>query len=279
MIKVAGGRPGTAPEVEYAAYDSFVYNLLAARAELLSDVASTGGVTAVGFSGEILSIAQIDVQLHEVDTAQLQIKTAVWDPKSHPDVAQLLFTQALLAEEVGELAAAAKSWDEYAAEYADPQVHIFSPSTMCWAAPTYERTLQRAKADAALAAPTMTVGISTYLDCYRFKGDVADLRGDWAAAQQWYQKAVKLAPSFPSGYHSWGLALLKHGDLTGATEQLRLANQKGPNWADPLKAWGDVLMKQNNAKEALVKYDEALRYAPNWKQLKEAREAAAKLHP
>jgi hypothetical protein len=35
-------------------------------------------------------------------------------------------------------------------------------------------------------------------------------------------------------------------------------------------------MKQGNAKEALAKYDEALKYAPNWKQLKEAREAAAK---
>jgi len=55
------------------------------------------------------------------------------------------------------------------------------------------------------------------------------------------------------------------------------ANQRGPNWADPLKVWGDVLMKQNQPKDALAKYDEALQYAPNWKQLKEAREAAAKL--
>jgi len=37
-----------------------------------------------------------------------------------------------------------------------------------------------------------------------------------------------------------------------------------------------VLVKQDNAKEALAKYDAALKYAPNWKQLKEAREAAAK---
>jgi predicted negative regulator of RcsB-dependent stress response len=43
-----------------------------------------------------------------------------------------------------------------------------------------------------------------------------------------------------------------------------------------LKAWGDVLVKMGNPKEALAKYDEALKYAPNWKQLKEAREAAAK---
>jgi hypothetical protein len=36
-------------------------------------------------------------------------------------------------------------------------------------------------------------------------------------------------------------------------------------------------MKQSQTKEALAKYDEALKYAPNWKQLKDAREAAAKL--
>ena len=35
-------------------------------------------------------------------------------------------------------------------------------------------------------------------------------------------------------------------------------------------------MKQGHNKEALTKFDEALKYAPNWKQLKEAREAAAK---
>ena len=49
-----------------------------------------------------------------------------------------------------------------------------------------------------------------------------------------------------------------------------------PHWADPLKAWGDVLTKQDRTKEALVKCDEPLNYAPNWKQLKKAREAAAK---
>jgi tetratricopeptide (TPR) repeat protein len=88
---------------------------------------------------------------------------------------------------------------------------------------------------------------------------------------------VKLAPSLPAGYYSWGLALAKHGDLAGAAEKVKLAIQKGPHRADPLKAWGDVLMKQNNAKDALAKYDDALKYAPNWKQFREARDAAGKL--
>ncbi len=89
-------------------------------------------------------------------------------------------------------------------------------------------------------------------------------------------KAVRLAPSYPDGYYAWGLALAKHNDFKGAAEQFRLSNLKGSRWADPLKAWGDVLVKMGSPKEALAKYDEALKYAPNWKQLKEAREAAAK---
>ena len=194
---------------------------------------------------------------------------------SHPDVAGYTFTQALLAEEVGELSAAVTSWDDYAAVYAHPLVASNTPAAMCWAAPTYEKAAQRAKADAALAAPMRAVGVSKYVDCYRFRGDVLELRGDWAAVQEWYVKSVRLGPSIPSGYYPWGVALAKHGELNGAAAKFKDANQKGPHWADPLKAWGDVLETQGKIKDALVKYDEALKYAPNWKQLKEAREAAA----
>jgi predicted negative regulator of RcsB-dependent stress response len=73
---------------------------------------------------------------------------------------------------------------------------------------------------------------------------------------------VKLGPSIPSGYYSWGVALAKHGDLNGAVAKLKTANEKGLHWADPLKARGDVLAKQGKTKEALVKYEEALKYAP-----------------
>jgi tetratricopeptide (TPR) repeat protein len=115
-----------------------------------------------------------------------------------------------------------------------------------------------------------------FVDCYRFKGDVLDLRGNWLSAQAWYANAVKLGPSIPSGYYSWGVALARHGDLDGAVAKLRDANQRGPHWADPLKAWGDVLAKQGKTKEELAKYDAALKYAPNCAALKEARANVAK---
>ena len=205
----------------------------------------------------------------------MRLKTAVWDPKSPANKAQFLLTQALLAEEVGDLGAAAKSWDGYAELYALPLIASGNPPDICRAAVTYEKTGQSAKADAALAAPLKRVGISTYVDCYRHTGDVLELRGDWPGAQQWYAKAIKLVPSSPAGYYSWGLALLKHGDLVQAADKFQLANQKGPAWADPLKAWGDVLAKQGKVIDALAKYDEALTHAPSWKQLIEARAALA----
>jgi hypothetical protein len=48
------------------------------------------------------------------------------------------------------------------------------------------------------------VGVSTLVDCYRFRGDVLDLRRDWHGAQVWYAIAVTLGPDIPSGYFSWG---------------------------------------------------------------------------
>jgi tetratricopeptide (TPR) repeat protein len=227
---------------------------------------------AVFTGAENLQVAQVEVQMHEVEAAALRLKTTPVDEKNLSDVAYAEFDRALLAEEGGDLKAAAREWDSFAVAYANPTVSTGNPPYICYAAVTYEKTGQPAKADAVLNA----VGKLTLVDCYRFKGDVLDLRGDWLGAQAWYANAVKLAPSIPSGYYSWGVALAKHGDLEGAAAKLKDANQKGPHWADPLKAWGDVLASQGKTKEALAKYDAALKYAPNWKQLKEAREAVAK---
>jgi tetratricopeptide (TPR) repeat protein len=267
MVKAAGGRPGKAPEIMFGNYDQEVYNLQAERAEYLADVAATGGTNTIETGSEMLAVAQLDAQLHDVDTARLTLTTAVWDPKSHPDAANAAYAQALLDEELSDLPAAAKSWDDFAAAYADPVVAPGNPQYMCWAAPTYQRTGQPAKADAALAAPMKAVGVSTFVDCYRFRGDVLDLRGDWHGAQVWYAKAVTLGPDVPSGYFSWGAALARHGDLAGAAAKFAAANAAGPHWADPLELWGETLMRQNRSDLAIAKFAEANKHAPNWGRL------------
>jgi len=144
------------------------------------------------------------------------------------------------------------------------------PTTSSWIALAEEAAGHPDKADALLKSA------GTLVDCYRFRADILDGRNDWRAAQKAYAAAVVLAPDLPAAHYSWGVALLKHGDLAGAIAKLKDATERGPHWADPLKAWGDVLAKQGQRKEALAKYDEALKYAPNWVALKQARDAAAK---
>ena len=275
MMNLAGGRPGPVPELMYQNYDGEVYDLQAERASTVADMESHGGIGTTGYAGgaENLSVAQLEIAMHDPEASALRLRTSPIDEKNLPDVAVAAAVRATLSEEAGDLKAAAKAWDTFAAAYANPTVSTGNPQQICLAAVTYEKTAQPAKADAALRP----FGGLSQVDCYRFKGDVLDLRGDWPGAKEWYAKAVALAPSLPAGYYSWGVALAMHGDLAGAAEKLKLAIQKGPHWADPLKAWGDVLMKQNQPREALEKYNEALKYAPNWKHLKGAREAAAKL--
>ena len=278
MMKVAGGRPGRALEIEYQNYDQQVWDLTAWIASNVADMESHGGIgTNASSTGAInLNIAQYETWRHDVESATVRIKTTVVNTKSAPDISSAALSKALLAEEFGDLKTAAAEWDNYATAYKNPTVSILNPMYMCFAAPTYEKTGQPAKADAALDAPKKATGYSTFVDCYRFRADVLELRGDWAGAQAWYANAIKLGPSIPSGYYSFGMALLKHDDLNRALEQFKLANQKGPHWADPLKGWGDVLVKQGHRAEALDRYDEALKYAPNWGQLKQARAAAEK---
>ena len=271
MLKAAGGRPGRATGNFYQTYDQMTWDLALARAASIADMESHSGIGTV-FGAENLFAALMEVQMHDLESAALRLKTTTVDEKNLADVAAAAQDRAMLAEEAADLKAAAKEWDTFAAAYADPAVSTSNTQYICYAALTYEKTGQPAKADAALSA----VGKLTFVDCYRFRGDLLDSRGDWAGAQEWYAKAVKLAPSVPSGYYSWGIALARRGDLDGAAVKLKDANLKGPHWADPLKAWGDVLARQGHLREALAKYDQALKYAPNWAALKAARDAAAK---
>jgi hypothetical protein len=200
MMRMAGGRPGRAPELMYANYDLQVWDLSAVRAETIADMESHGGLgTTFAASGAGLSVATLEAQMHDLEAAALRLKTTPVDEKNASDVATAASDRALMAEEAGDFKTGAKEWDAFAVAYADPTVPTGNPQNICSAAVTYERTGKSAKAEAALKP----FGGFTFVDCYRFRGDVLDLRGDWSGAQEWYAKAVKLAPSIPSGYYSW----------------------------------------------------------------------------
>jgi tetratricopeptide (TPR) repeat protein len=267
LRKAAGGRPGAAPDTEYQNWDDLTWNLRQWRDAMIQDL-NTGGGTNTTAEGP--PIANIEVRMHDFAAAELALGTTNSDD-SDPTIAAIShFVRGQLAAEAGNAELAATEMEAFGSGYADPIVRFNYPGYDCWIAPAEEAAGHPDKADAVLKSA------GTYVNCYRFRADILDSRGDWAGAQKAYAKAVALAPDLPAAYYSWGVALLKHGDQAGAEVKLKDAATRGPHWADPLKVWADLLAKQGKTNDALAKYDEALKYAPDWKQLKEARAALAK---
>jgi hypothetical protein len=268
MRRAAGGRPGLAPDKYYQNWDELTWNMPAWRDASLEDAQANAGAgtlaTAVG-----PSLADLYARMHDGAAAELSLKTTKADTNDPTIDSIAHFVRGVLATEAGDTSQAVSEMEAFQAGYANPVVSTNYPGYNCWIAPAEEAARHPEKADTILR----TAG--KFVDCYRFRGDILDGRGDWAGAQKVYADAVALAPDLPAAYYSWGVALARHGDLAGAESKLKAANQRGPHWADPLKAWGDVLVKQRHLKDALAKYDQALQYAPNWAALKDARDAAA----
>ncbi len=263
MLKIAGGRPGRAPEPDYQIYDLLTWNLQALLNGHIADAEASGGVGAL-FSSAGTSIADIQARLHDLAAADLTLQNTKEDPNDPSVGAMVHFVRARLATEAGDSARAVTEMEAFGAAASNPAISADVAGYNCWIAAAEEAAGHPDKADAILNAA------GSFVDCYRFRADILDGRGDWRGAQKAYAAAVRLAPDLPAAYYSWGLALARHDDLPGAIEKLKLAHERGPHWADPLKVWGDVLLKQGQVQEAQAKYKEALKFAPNWTALKEA---------
>jgi hypothetical protein len=122
----------------------------------LADMESHSGIGTTGAAGgaENLNIASVHILMHDVESAALRLKTTPIDEKNRPDVAAAADARALLAEETGDFKEAAREWDAFASEYANPMVSTLNPPYICYAAVTYEKTGQPAKADAARSMPS-----------------------------------------------------------------------------------------------------------------------------
>ncbi len=268
MMRAAGGRPGRSPEKYYQNVDFLTWNLLQWRAEVLDDLESSGGV-GTGLGSNRLILADIDQRLHDPAAADLDLQTTRPDPNDSTHVPMTHYDRGQLAWNAGDLKTAATEMEAFGVGYAIPAMRTNFTGYDCWIAPVEEAAGHPERADAVLKTG------GSFVDCYRFKADILDHRGDWKGAQAQYAAAVALAPDLPAAEYSWGLALARHGDLAGAQAKLMLANTKGPHWADPLKAMGDVLARKGRWRDALARYDQAMKLAPAWAELKQARAAAA----
>ena len=258
------GQSGQKADDFYFNYlDLMMWNLATERAAFLADMAAHGGQGSnVVQDGPL--IADVAIRMHDPEAADMYLQTSTDAAKDPFAVAMTHFVHGWGALDRGDWARAAAELEPFAVAYATPAIGLQIPGYHCWLAPAEEMAGHPDKADEALKAG------GRFVDCYRFRADILDHRGDWAGAQIIYADAVALAPDLPAAWYSWGLALARHGDVAGAEAKYAAANARGPHWADPLKAWGDALAAQGRWAEAERRYAEAASYAPKWKRLRYA---------
>ncbi len=137
--------------------------------------------------------------------------------------------------------------------------------------------LALAQARAGDPADAASLIASAPMDCYGCllaRGMIAYGAGRRAEGEQWFARAIALAPDLPAAYVDRGQSRLITGDVSGALADADAASRLGPRYADAFKLWGDAIAHQGRWADAITKYDTALALAPTWAALKQARAVA-----
>ena len=175
--KIAGGRPDRAPEAIYTDVDAITWNLSTQLAGLTADAeASSGSDTFTYTVGP--QIALVEALMHDPIASDLTLQMTKPDPSEPTIGATTHFVQGLLATETGDVVRAVNEMEAFLNAYSDPPVSWADYGYNCWVAPVEEAAGHPDKADAVLK----TAG--TFHDCYRFRADILDSRGDWPGAQK-----------------------------------------------------------------------------------------------
>jgi tetratricopeptide (TPR) repeat protein len=129
-----------------------------------------------------------------------------------------------------------------------------------------------AVADAELgdlkSADALVVGTPADCDvCMRIRGRIAMRARRWGAAEYWYAREARAAPSSSTAQSDWGEMLLAKGDYAGARARFARAVALGPRDFEAYERWGETLIRENRSDLALAKFALAARDAPNWGRL------------
>jgi len=159
---------------------SFLYLLQTTTAvstdSTLADADASGGLGSnVGISAQI-TMADIDIRLHDLAAADIVLQTVKLDPADPGSTVMSHFARGRLAAEAGDIVEAVTEMEAFGAMSGDPAVRYSFLGYTCWIAPVEEAAGHPDKADAVLASA------GRYVDCYRFRADIVDGRGDWPAA-------------------------------------------------------------------------------------------------
>lgn len=247
------------PALYYSNTDQLRMDLPAVQQELTADETAHGGVGTLTETDAPLN-AEMLARMHAHQRAGFLLQTSPGAGSNHYVIAETAFVEGLMALDRQDYAQAASRLESLQTMLTQDPTLIgdFITPPGCYLALAEEFAGNSAKAEAALAQG------GHFVDCYRFRGDIAAHRGDWAQAQQDYAAAVSLAPSLPQAYESWGEALVRHGDYQNAIVKFAAANQRGPHWCDPLEHWGEALAAEGNYRAAIQKYSEAVQFTPGW---------------
>lgn len=247
------------PPIQYSAIDYLRMDLPAVHQGMLADEAAHGG-QGTQLNQDAPQDAEMLARMHADRQAGFILQTSPGAGSDHYVVAETAFVQGLMALDQQGYAQAVNALlttDTMVTQYSDVWSN-FLTNPVCYLGLAEEFAGHPNQADTAIAQG------GHFVDCYRFKGDIDDHRGNWAQAQQDYQAAVNLAPSLPMAYESWGDALARHGDYKGAILKFEQANQRGPHWCDPLEHWGEALAAAGDYRAAIQKYAVAAQYTPGW---------------
>lgn len=229
------------------------------HSEVAGDMAASAGHgTEAGEAAPVDAWAL--AQMHDWRGAELELETAPGFEQDKTVMAQNAFDRAVIALDRGDNARALKQMQAVNA-IVSKNTDVAStivPPTACWLGLAEGLTGDVAKASADFKRG------GTFVDCYRFKADVADRAGRFDEAQKLYAAAAALTPSLPSPYESWGEALLRRRLNDRAIAKFAAAHARGPHWADPLEHWAEALAAKRAFGEAAKKYDDAAQYAPQW---------------
>lgn len=251
-----------APIVDFRNIDELREDWPAHHKENLADVKANG---PIGSTTEAVGPrdAEDQARMHDFRETELDLNVSS-GAGTNPDPiaqAQSLLAEGLVAFDKGNYSDAARFMQNMDKAVASSKIESSFPDVSCYLARANEFAGRSDEVYKDLDRGGQLVR------CYSFRGDVDDHRGNWTQAQQDYAAAVRLAPSLPIGYQSWGEALARHLDYDGAIQKFTQAHQLGPHWCDPLEHWGEALAAKGDFKQAVEKYAEATKYAPNWAAL------------
>ena len=237
-----------------------------AAAQLWNQIVAAGSSGNPGLARLSSAFATVQAQDHDLGAARATLHDPLLDANGSPGSYALSLIEARIllntqAQDWSSVLAEEKNLTPLAQRY--PALASHRPTTQApFFAMAQARLGRFAEAEAQIRN---TPGDCN--PCLIARAQIAEMEGQRARADFWFNRAADEAPSIPFAESGWGQALLERGKPDEAIAKFTIANQKGPHFADPLEGWGEALMAQNRSDLALAKFTEAQKYAPNWGRL------------